>query len=185
MKNPQSGFSMVETIAVVVITGIIATMAVTKLSGMARMRKLDGEARLLLGEINRTHARVLKKDLACLIKFTPASRIYQVYEDVNANGVADAAELVISDTLGSGVVFGPAVSGPTVGPNATGSPAAKVEGAWAASMLLDRDRAATINTGSVYLSVTNVKAKTYCIRMSAGNRNLEIWRWDGSAWTAQ
>jgi type II secretory pathway pseudopilin PulG len=184
MKSSRSGFTLIETLVIVVVAGVLAGAGIAKFSSLMKIKKLDGEARALYAAIAYTHAQVLKKDVACLIVFNVPGNAYSVYEDRDADGVADAAELVSTNTLPSPVTFGSASSGPTSGPNATGLPASKVEGGWAAKMLLDRDRAATINAGSVYLYATSVKTKTYCIRMPAGSRKLEFWRWDGSLWIA-
>lgn len=183
MKGSRSGFTLIETLIIVVVAGVLAAFGIAKMTNMMRTKKLDGEARALYAAIAYTHAQVLKKDVACLIVFDAANNAWSVYEDRDADGVADAGEKVSTTTLASQVAFGAGPSGPSTGPGGTGLPASKVEGTWAAKILLDRDRGASISAGSVYLCAPSVKAKTFCIRMPAGSRKLEFWRWDGSSWT--
>jgi Tfp pilus assembly protein FimT len=169
---------------IIVVAGILAGAAVARFSAMLKMKKLDGETRALYSAIAFTRSQVLKKDYAYLMVFDAAHNSYSVYEDRNANRAADAGELVSTQALASQVAFGiPSSGGPAAGPGGTGVPSAKVEG-WTPVMLFDRDRAATVDKGSVYLCAPSVKTRTYCIRMPAASRNLELWRWDGSRWLA-
>jgi prepilin-type N-terminal cleavage/methylation domain-containing protein len=184
MKSSQRGVTLVEIIVVVAITGLIAGLGIAKLLTFQKIRKLDGEARALYGAMVHARAQVLKKDRAYLMKFiTSGTNRYEVYEDADADGVADAGEIVSRQNLAAQVSFGSPSGGPASGPGGTGNPLSKVEGNWTTAMLFDRDRAVTINTGTLYMQASSINRRVYCIRMPAGTRQLQLWRWDGT-WVA-
>lgn len=177
----QAGFTIVEILAGITIIGVIAAMGVARYSAFQKGRQLDAEARAFTATLARARSLVLKKDMPHLIVLDGEG--YALYEDRDRDRTADDGEQVSGHRLPRAVAFGAPASGAESGPNGAGQPALRVEGAWSGNLYLDADRMASLNDGSIYLSVPGLQDRAVCIRKSPGSRQAEIWRWDGTLWS--
>lgn len=184
LARHEPGFTLLEMMITTAVVGLIASMAVAKWSAFQRGKVLDAEARAFSAALADARSRVLKKDMPHLIALDPDGQGYALYEDRDADRKADPEEKVRAHRLPEAVDFGaPGMDG-SKGPGGAGSPAQKTEGGWSANLYLDADRMATLNEGSLYFSAPGLKDRAVCIRKAAGARQAEMWRWDGSRWSA-
>jgi prepilin-type N-terminal cleavage/methylation domain-containing protein len=178
------GFTLIEMMVAVSVVGLLAGLAVSKWSAFQRSKALDAEANAFTAVLADARSRVMKKDMPHLIALDADGSGYALYEDRDADKVADPDERISGHRLPSTVNFGAPSLGGQKGPGGAGSPASSTEGGWAANLYLDADRLATLNEGSLYLSAPGLKNRAVCIRKAAGARQAQVWRWDGSRWTA-
>lgn len=114
----RAGFSLMELMVVIVMIGIMASMAVSRIN-VTKM-KVNSEARNLASTL--TYAQRLAISLQCDVRvaFDVATGRISILEDQNDNGIADAGERVRVVALENGVIFGrasaPALPGLGAGP---------------------------------------------------------------------
>lgn len=179
----RAGFTVVELLAAVTIVGVIAAMGIARYSAFQKCKQLDAEARAFAETLAQARGLVLKRDMPHLIVLDGDGSGYALYEDRDRDRAADDGERISGHRLPETVAFGAAASGAGSGPEGSGKPALRVEGAWAGVLYLDADRMATLNDGSVYLSVPGLQDRAVCIRKSPGARQAALWRWDGTLWS--
>lgn len=93
----QLGFTLMEMMVVIAIIAIGAAIAIPAFMSMLPGMRLNGAARQVMGDLMAARMNAVKENNNYRVFFnTPAANQYQILDDNNNNGSADANELLIT-----------------------------------------------------------------------------------------
>jgi type IV fimbrial biogenesis protein FimT len=72
-REKNAGFTLVETLVVVAIIGVLATMAAPSFSEQMKQQRVEGAAEGLVAALQNTKAEAIKRNATTGIIFTPAT----------------------------------------------------------------------------------------------------------------
>jgi prepilin-type N-terminal cleavage/methylation domain-containing protein len=104
MRQHERGFSLVEMLAVVVIIGMMASIALPK-TGIATY-KANGGAQVVANALRYSQRQAISLQTDIRVAFDVADNAIRVHEDKNNNNVIDLGERVTATPLPEGVTFG-------------------------------------------------------------------------------
>jgi Tfp pilus assembly protein FimT len=97
----QSGFSMLEAVATIVIALILSSVMIPQMVGMARRARLNGATRELVSVLSKTRMEAVSKNKTYALKVIDYTT-YVVYRDENEDGTFGTDESVETYDLSSG-----------------------------------------------------------------------------------
>ncbi|MFL5403088.1 MAG: GspH/FimT family pseudopilin [Gemmatimonadales bacterium] len=104
MTHQQRGFSLVEMLAVIVIVGMMASIALPK-SGIASY-KANGAAQTVASTLTYAQRQSISLQTDIRVAFDPANNELRIHEDANNDNVIDLGERVTATPLPEGITFG-------------------------------------------------------------------------------
>lgn len=183
MRN-YSGFSMIELMLTIVLIGILSTFTFNSFISISSNTRLEKTAWNVQKDLSGLRPVAIKNDCPVLVRF-PSLTQYKVYVDMNKDGATQNSELVNTFNLPYGITFGLSSISPGAAPAGAVLPVSGGEGSqWDSGINLQKDAIGTINSGSVYLSCTQLKKVCYCIAVVNNSQKLKMFRWNGSSWAA-
>jgi prepilin-type N-terminal cleavage/methylation domain-containing protein len=104
IPNRAAGYSMAEVLVVLVLMGILASIAIPRMdiSGF----QSDGGVQTVASTLMAAQRAAVARQHDVVVAFDVAGRRLRVHDDVNGNGDIDAGEAVRWVELGDGAVFG-------------------------------------------------------------------------------
>jgi prepilin-type N-terminal cleavage/methylation domain-containing protein len=104
MRHQQRGFSLVEMLAVIVIVGMMASIALPK-SGIASY-KANSAAQTLASALTYAQRQAISLQTDIRVGFDVATNELRIHEDADNDNVIDLDERVTATPLPEGVTFG-------------------------------------------------------------------------------
>jgi prepilin-type N-terminal cleavage/methylation domain-containing protein len=101
---PRRGFTLVETLMVIVIVGLVASIAIPRI-GMSRYT-MNTAARSVTGTLSYAQRMAISQQNNINVAFDAARRGLRLHEDDDNDLVIDAGERVTFSPLPEGVTFG-------------------------------------------------------------------------------
>lgn len=108
LTRSQPGFTLLELIIVLVIIGIVVTIAAPRIN--LNMFRLNSAYQTVAMTMMSAQRVAIRKQHGIVVAFDTVNNQVRVHEDRNNNGVVDAGELVNYTQLEPGVVFGRGVT---------------------------------------------------------------------------
>lgn len=102
-RTRQAGFSLLEVLMVIVVIGIVASIALPRFNQEGY--KVTSAARGITATLNYAQRLSISLQHDVRVAFDQANNRLRIHEDRNNNGVIDAGERVTSRPLEEGVVF--------------------------------------------------------------------------------
>ena len=90
-RAPVHGFTLVELVAVVAVTGIVATAAVPSLSGLIDTQRISGVASELASDLQHARAEAVQRNQGVRVSFKPDAACYVIH-----TGAADQCQCAAS-----------------------------------------------------------------------------------------
>lgn len=177
----QAGITQVQLLVSIVILGILGGTAVSKWSQAGRKQALILQGKTLRAFFQAAKAHGVKKSLQVGIRCDAAANACGLFEDRNANGLADAGETVRSEAFSNGIAIGIAQNGPASGPGGLSAPASGLAGAWTQAWTAPVDLAAPA-PGALYLRHGRLPILTVCLYARAGSQQASLALWNGKEW---
>jgi prepilin-type N-terminal cleavage/methylation domain-containing protein len=100
----RAGFTIVELLAVMILVGIVLTIALPRLN--FRALRIDGATKAANMVLLAAQRTAIQKQHNVVVAFDTVNLIIRVHEDANNDGVIDASERVRNVPLGDGTRFG-------------------------------------------------------------------------------
>ncbi|MBA2627967.1 MAG: prepilin-type N-terminal cleavage/methylation domain-containing protein [Gemmatimonadales bacterium] len=100
----RGGFSMMELMVVIVMLGIMASMAISRIN--VTKLKVNSEARNMASTLTYAQRLAISLQSDVRVAFDVPNNRITILEDRNNNGIADAGERARVIALESGVIFG-------------------------------------------------------------------------------
>lgn len=91
-----NGFTLIEVIVVMVVIGILVTIAGISLVSSSRNAELRSAAQEMYGQFQRAKMEAIKRNQPVAIVFATPTR-YQVFVDLDNDKILDAGEEIIAD----------------------------------------------------------------------------------------
>jgi prepilin-type N-terminal cleavage/methylation domain-containing protein len=98
----ESGFTLLEVMAVIIITGILASLAVPQYLGMANRARLSGATREVASEFSRVRMAAISQYKKHQLKLLGDGGGYKIYRDDNRNGLFEESEVLTTKDFTSG-----------------------------------------------------------------------------------
>lgn len=181
MKN--RGFTILELLMVLAVTGIIATIGFLRFSKSVQSNQLQKEAWKIRQFLQTAKPLAMKMDSRAKIVFT--NSVCSLYVDTSTDVSGEwkfDSRLVLNESVSFGL---PEYSPPTVKVasdvylpsegNVAGSD-------WDTCMSVSADVIGTTNPGSIYVSSSILPKLTYCIRITVSEQSFKMFKWTGSKW---
>lgn len=99
-KIRTSGFTLIEMMIVIAVAAVIAAIAIPSFMSMLPGMRLNGAARQVMTDLMAARMDAVKQNNKFRIFFnSPGTNQYQVLDDNNNNGVADAGEAITTKNI--------------------------------------------------------------------------------------
>ncbi len=179
-KSNNRGISIVEVLVVVVLIGILAATVPPAILGYVAEKREELHVADFWMEMNSIRGKVLKGGAPVIVTFDYNTNEYAVFIDSNHNSTADSAEIQTNATSKK-LVFGTPT--PTISTFPPGvSDKTLVSASWKSGILFDDNSTLSIPAGHLYLQNTARPEQGYCLTVSSGESEVNLYKWDGSKW---
>lgn len=181
--RPQAGFSLIQVMLALVVTGILTGYGISRLSGFLRQKTLQGDLQTQLAFAQQGRSIAIKKNVQVGIAFDGSQREALLFEDANGDGAMQPGELARTSAFGTDIALGPATKSPPASDPAGGAiPASGLSGAWSSGLVFGKDPMATPNVGAACWHHRKLDAWTACLIRSVSSQQIQAYLWDGTAW---
>lgn len=178
----ERGMSLIEVLIVMVISGILASIAVPSFTQWIATFSVDEESRRVMMDLMEAKGKAISDGCNVVVTFNTPANGYTILEDLNNNGIQDAGEPSWPHTLQNKVVFNINAGLNDVFGNALGSATANFGGT---SILTFNSQGQASATGSVYLipstdvGVKNTRMKAVSVLLATGS--VKLWTYSAGA----
>lgn len=97
--SEKKGFTLIEIMIVIVIIGILSTIAVPSYQHFMARQRLNGAARMVMSDLMSARMQAVSKNNEFRILFVNNSPTYRILDDTNNNGVINAGEVVVTRNI--------------------------------------------------------------------------------------
>lgn len=105
-KLSTCGFTLIETMVVVAIIGIVAFIAIPNMIGWRGERQLEGVARNFLADMQLARLRAVREAEDVAVVVNVAGDSYQIFVDLDSDWTLDAGEVQVrSRTMPTGITI--------------------------------------------------------------------------------
>ena len=177
----QRGFSLIDTMVTLSVTGIVGSMATMQVGTMRRLMQGDGAMRVVMAQLNTARELAITQRRNMEIKFVGTNWLQIVRIEV------PSGTTVLTNVALEGNAKYALVSGIADTPEGFGNSSAISFGS-AASIMFGTDgtfidsNGVPIN-GTVFLSVANVPESLRAVTVLGATGRVRSYRWNGNAWT--
>jgi prepilin-type N-terminal cleavage/methylation domain-containing protein len=179
-RSDQGGFSVLELLIVVAITGVLAAIAGAQIAAMQPSFKADGGMRQILSQINQARELSITQRRYMRVTFTAPNLVQVVREDTT-----NTTTTLYSARLEGGVQF-VLYSGVPDTPDAFGK-AAAIDFGTAVTVkfspdgfLVNQDGQTT--NGTVFLAIPQLSRSVRAVTVLGATGRVRGYRWDSRAW---
>ncbi len=189
----QAGFTLVETMVVTAIAGILTGIAVVQISSSRQGLIGDGAMRVVLSQLNQAKEQAITQRRNMRITFSGTNTIQVCREEVPSG----TCTTISSVPFESGLTFQRPASVPDLSPSTTelasvaspslsASPAIAFGGATTQlrfapdGTLIDQD-GVTAN-GTVFVALSNQLLSSRAVAIFGSTGRIRAYRWDGRSW---
>ena len=167
----NGGFSTIEIMMVIILSGILATLGVVHYRKMVLLAELEKYAWSVQKNITGLRPVSMKYDKPLKILFKNNSYIIDTYKKLDTIRLPEKIGFASAEEGPSGIPSGDAISSDSGG-----------AGLWKDSLVVSRDAIGSINNGYVLVSAAGLKGITYYIGVKDSLREVEFFKWTGSQW---
>lgn len=171
------GFTILEIAMVMVILGIMSSMALVKYRKTVATNDLEKAANVLYLELRTLRSLSFKYDAGAKARFNNVASQCTIWVDTSGNATDRKYKLVRIHKLPTSVKIGHPATPP--GKWKFYPPA----NAWKDSVSVEPDSRGEYNNGAIYLFDPNLPKTIYCIGITTSMQSIELHKWDGKAWT--
>lgn len=184
------GFTVLEIVLVMVIMGVMATLAFVKYQKTVAANELDRAANGLYMELRGLRARAFKYDDTIRVIFnstaTPPQATISVWASQDPTPAYQTISVhKISAPVKIGVPANVSLSQPYNDSwwNANaGSIVNGLQGTWKTALRVKPDSRGEYDNGGVYLYNPRLEKTTYFIGISINRQSVEMYKWNGTSW---
>lgn len=180
MRSGQTGQSLIETLVLVSVVGVITGGAALQIGQAGPALKGDGAMRIVLAELNSARERSITERRQMRLQFLPPNVVRIVRQEVPAG-----TTVLSTVSLEGGVEFG-LIAGVADTPDAFGMAAPVDFGAAAAINFTSDgtliDAGGNALNGTVFLAIPNVAHSFRAVTILGGTGRIRGYRWNGLRW---
>ena len=123
--NKSTGFTLLELMIIIAVMGVLSAIAIPSFMSLLPGMRLNGAARQIMGDLMAARMKAVKENNEYKVFFnSPSANQYQILDDDNNDGIADAGEAIttkniqdnyvdVSLSASSDPIFYPRGTGPT------------------------------------------------------------------------
>ncbi len=182
LLKPQKGFTLIETIMVLAVLGIIMAIATPSFSKWKEKHQINGQAQKVYFDLMLARTSAVKNNNIVRVTFNTTSHTYTIHDDTNDDGIQDSGETVKSAALENDINFAYNTGIIDIDENTVTAPAS-----FGGSQTVTFDsRGQASASGSVFLlhtndiaNTSNDRARSISVLQATGA--VDYWTYDGSA----
>ncbi len=180
LLKSREGFTLIETIMVLAVLGIVMAIATPNFSKWAEKHEINGQAQKVYFDLMLARTTAVKNNNIVRVAFNTTSHTYTIHNDTDEDGTQDTGETVKSVALENDINFAYNTGVDDVDGNAV---SAAVSFGGAQTVNFD-SRGQSSASGSVFLlhtsdiGNTNDRARSITVLQATGA--VDYWTYDGS-----
>ena len=180
LLKSREGFTLIETIMVLVVVGIIMAIGAPNFSKWKEKHEINGQAQKVYFDLMLARTSAVKNNNLVRVTFNTTSHTYTIHDDTNDDGTQDSGEAVKSVALENDINFAYNTGITDIDGNTISAPVS-----FGGSQVVTFDsRGQASASGSVFLlhtsdiGSTNDRARSISVLQATGA--VDYWTYDGS-----
>lgn len=176
----ETGYTLIEMMAVVMVIGIVASMAVFQVGAVRPGLQADGAMRAVMGQLSYARDTAVSQRRNVAIEFDPDANVMRVVRQNLPNGTT-----VLSEITFEGGVRLALTTGATAPETGFGYASAADFGATPRFFTTDGslvDSSGSPVNGAIYLRIPDVGASSRAVTVLGSIGRVRGYRWNGTAW---
>lgn len=180
LLKSREGFTLIETIMVLAVMGIIMAIATPNFSRWKEKHEINGQAQKVYFDLMLARTNAVKNNNLVRVAFNTTSHTYTIHDDTNDDGTQDSGEAVKSVALENDINFAYNTGINDIDGNAV---SAAVSFSGSQTVVFD-SRGQSSASGSVFLlhtsdiASTNDRARSISVLQATGA--VDYWIYDGN-----
>ncbi len=176
----RNGVTLVELLVTIVIMSILTAVIPTLITKFVAEKRDEADIADFWMEMNTLRSKVLKGGVPIITTFDIDNSTYNIYVDSNSDNTPDPNERQPKNNFPD-IKFGLATPAPSSFPAGVDN-FSIVSTSWQDGMTIDDNSTLSIASGHLYLTSPSKSRFGYCLTVTEGETEVQLFKWNGSKW---